>query len=239
RHLPRDAVVRRAAKAVRVPLTSAEWRRIRVILLLLFVPYMVYGAVVFQSYAIMYIWADTRVDRTVLGFEMPVTWIGIFDGIATIAGTWLGNRLSLALIRRRGRDVGDVAKFGIGMAGVAAAWLFAVAIAGAAVTPVLLWMAFYLFQDFSYGAFIEPQVQSLVSRDSPPSVMAMMMSMIKASAAASYIFAGWLARYYEPLGPQAFFGLLAAIAAAAAVVMIVPFRWWVRRLGPVEQKLEA
>lgn len=236
RHLPADLVAKRSVRQHRVPLTRTEWGRIRVILLLLYLPYMLYGAAVFVSYSTMYIWADTHVYRTVLGFEIPVTWIGIFDGLATIAGAWLGSRLSLSLIRRRGRDVGDLVKFGIGMAGVAFAWLFVALVAGSATTPVLLWIAFYLIQDLSYGAFIEPQVQSLVSRDSPASVMAMMMSMIKASTALSYILAGWLARYYEPLGAQNFFLLVAAVAGVAAVLMIVPIRWWVRQLEPAEQR---
>lgn len=242
RYLPPDDIALRRERAVpvpRAPLTGSQWRRIAVILLLLFAPYMLYGAAAFVSYSTMYIWADSHVDRMMFGFEVPVTWIGIADGIITIAGVWLGNRFSIWLTHRRGRDIGDIAKFGIGMAGVALAWVF-IALTGAAVmTPVIFWLIFYVIQDWSYAAFIEPQVQAVVSRDAPQSVVAIMMSMIKMSAAASYIVAGWLGRFYEPLGAQKFFLLVAAVAAAAAVMMIVPYRWWVRRLGPAEVKLEA
>ncbi len=239
RHLPPDNFARKADRAPRTHLTAPEWRRVGVILLLLYGPYMIYTIAAFQSYGIMYVWADTRVDRVIGGFEVPVTWIGIFDGLATIAGVWLGNRLSLALIRRRGRDLGDVTKIGLGMAGVALAWLFAAAIAGPLVTPVVLWLAFYVLQDFSYGAFIEPQMSALVSRDSPPSVVSTMMALLKASSAISYLLAGWLVRYYEPLGPQRFWLLNAALAAFAAAIMILAHRWWVRKLGPVEAALEG
>lgn len=240
RYLPPDDVALRRQRSVpvpRAPLTGSEWRRIGVILMMLFAPYMLYGAAAFVSYSTMYIWADTHVDRVIFGFNVPVTWIGIFDGIATIAGVWLGNRLSIWLAKRRGRDWGDVAKFG--MAGVALAWVF-IALTGAAVmTPVIFWLIFYVIQDWSYAAFIEPQVQAVVSRDSPSSVTAIMMSMIKMSAAASYILAGWLGRFYEPLGAQRFFLLIATVAGVAAVMMIVPFRWWVRRLGPAEAVMEG
>jgi POT family proton-dependent oligopeptide transporter len=130
-------------------------------------------------------------------------------------------------------------KFGIGMAGVALAWVFIALTGASALTPVIFWLTFYLIQDWSYAAFIEPQVQAVVSRDAPSSVTAIMMSMIKMSTAASYIFAGWLGRFYEPLGAQKFFLLVAAVAGAATVTMVVPYRWWVRRLGPAEVILES
>jgi proton-dependent oligopeptide transporter, POT family len=96
-----------------------------------------------------------------------------------------------------------------------------------------------VIQDFSYGAFIEPPVPSLVSRDSPPSVVSTMMSLYKASTAISYFLAGWLVRFYEPLGPQKFFLLNSALVAFAALWMIVGHRWWVRHLGPAEVRLDS
>lgn len=238
RYLPPDTFVAKADRDPKIKLTRAEWRRIGVIVLLLYLPYMLYFAASNQSYSVMYVWADTRVNRSVLGFEMPVTWIGIFDGLATIAGVWFGNRVSLALQRRRGADLGDVTKISIGLAGMVVSWLFAAAIAGPLITPVVLWLAFYVLQDFSYGAFIEPPIQALVTRDSPSSVVSTMMSLYKAAAGVSYFFAGWLARFYEPLGPRQFFLLIAALVAVGAVIMIGGHRWWVRALGPAEVDMD-
>ena len=34
----------------------------------------------------MYVWADTAVDRTIFGWDVPITWIGMFDGMMTIVG---------------------------------------------------------------------------------------------------------------------------------------------------------
>ena len=238
RYLPPDTFRARSERAPKVALTPAEWRKVWVILLLLFVPYMLYFAAASQSYALMYVWADSHVDRTIFGFEMPVTWIGIFDGIVTIAGVMFGNRVSLALERRRGADLGDVTKTGIGLVGIVLSWLFAAAIAGTPVTPLVLWLVFFVIQDFSYGAFIEPPVQALVSRDSPQSVVSMMMALLKASGAVSYFIAGWMGRFYEPLGPQKYFLLLAAVAAVAAISIIAAHRWWVRALGPAEAALD-
>lgn len=238
RHLPPDNFADKGPRPVRAPLTRAEWSRIGVLLLMLFGPYMLYTATTNQAYGLMYVWADAHVDRHVFGFEMPVTWIGIFDGLATIAGVWIGNRVSLAF-ERRGRALGDIAKIGIGMAGVTLAWLMAAGIAGLTVTPLGLWLVFFVIQDFSYGAFIEPPVPAVVSRDSPSSVVSTMMSLYKAAVAVSYFLAGWMVRFYEPLGARGFFLLNASLVAVAALWMIAGRRWWVRALGPVETRIEG
>ncbi len=241
RYLPPDTLAARRDPAVpkpaRVKLTRSEWRRVAAILLLLNGPYMLYGAAMLQAYGIMFIWADSHVDRVVLGFEMPVTWIGIFDGLATITGVWLGNRLSLHL-ERKGRPMSDVTKAGLGFLGVTAAWLFASAISALVVTPLLLWLAFFVILDFSYGALVEPPVQALVSRDSPQSVVSMMMALLKASTALSYFLLGWMGRFYEPLGPSRYWLLLAAVAGVPALAMFAGHRWWVRALGPAEAAME-
>ena len=111
----------------------------------------------------------TIAPYTVLGWQVPVTWIGIVDGILTIVGVIVANRAWIAL-GRRGREPGDFAKMAIGYAGVGAAFLFAGAIATLALVPVILWVVFFLILDLSYG-WVEPPIQSLVSRDSPPQVL--------------------------------------------------------------------
>ena len=240
RHLPPDRIAERRSGrgAARTKLTRAEWRRVGTILLLLYGPYLLYTSATNQAYGIMYVWADTGVNRMILGFETPVTWIAIFDGFATIAGVWLGNRIAVALLKRGG-DWSDVTKVGLGFAGVTLAWLYAAAIAALPLTPVVLWLAFFVIMDFSYGAFVEPPIQALVSRDSPPSVVSMMMALLKASTAGAYFLGGWMGRFYEPLGPSRFWLLNAAVAVVPAVVLIAGRRWWLRGLGPTEAKLAA
>ncbi|MEY4238398.1 MAG: hypothetical protein RL339_999 [Pseudomonadota bacterium] len=238
RHMPPENLAKRSAKGAKVALTRGEWRQIGTILLLLFVPYMLYVVAANQSYSIMYVWADRQVDRTIFGWEAPVTWIGIFDGVTTIVGVWLGNRLAIAL-QARGRDPGDLTKVGLGIAGVAIAWVFAYFIAKLPITPLGLWLAFFVLQDFSYAAFIEPPIQALVSRDSPQSVVSMMMAMYKAATAVAYFLAGWLVRFYEPMGAAHFFLLTGALSGLGAVLVLGAHRWWAHRLGPVEEALEG
>jgi POT family proton-dependent oligopeptide transporter len=223
RHLPPDVIRERGDSP---KLTGHQRRRVGAILLLL-VPYTLYGAAGLQAYAVMYVWADTAVDRTILGWEVPVTWIGFADGLLTILGVVVANRVSIAL-GKRGREPGEFAKMAIGYLGVGLAFLFAAGIATMAIVPVVLWIAFYAIMDLAVG-WSEPAVQSLISRDAPPSVNALMMAVLKATTTLSYFAVGWMGRFYEPLGPSLFW-LATGAQSLVALVLIGAGRSWLRRL---------
>ncbi len=226
RHLPPDTIRKREA---REPLSREDWRKVWAILVLL-VPYTLYGAAAFAAYGIMFIWADTQVDRVVMGWQVPVTWIGIVDGVLTIVGVIVANRIWIAL-QKRGREPGDFTKMAIGYAGVSASFLFAGAIATLAVVPVLLWIAFFLILDLSYG-WVEPPIQSLISRDSPPQITATMMAIMKSAGMFSYFLIGWMGRFYEPLGPPLFWALTASLSLVALVMLVLTRRVMMQLLEP-------
>jgi POT family proton-dependent oligopeptide transporter len=226
RHLPPDRVVRRGEA---IKLSRGEWRRVCGILCLL-VPYTLYSAASWQAYGIMYVWADKAVDRKILGWEVPVTWIGTVDGMLTILGVILANRIWIRM-DARGREPTDFAKLAIGYAGVAAAFIGVAALATLPLIPVLLWIVFFVVLDLSYG-WVEPPIQSLISRDSPRSVTATMMSIFKATNMLSYFLLGWLGRFYEPFGAPLYWAFTSSLSCVALVLMIV-FR------NPVSRLLEG
>lgn len=228
KYLPPDPVIRRE---VRAKLTRAEWRRIFALLCLM-LPYSLYNAAAFQAYGIMYVWADKAVDRNVLGWEVPVTWIGIIDGILTIVGIFIASRIWLAL-EQRGREPHDFTKLAIGYAGVGAAFLFAGAIALLPLVPILLWVAFFVILDLWYG-WADPPLQALVSRDSPASVTATMMALLSVSTMFSFFLIGWMGRFFEPLGAPLYWILLAAVSGSGALFMVL-FRKPILRLLEPEQ----
>ncbi len=224
RHLPPDAIRKRGVVAGK--LTSQQRRQVAAIGLLL-VPYLLYGAANLQAYAVMYVWADTAVDRVIFGWEVPVTWIGIADGLLTILGVVVANRMSIAL-GKRGREPGDFTKMVIGYAGVGLAFLFAAGIATLAVVPVILWIVFYGIMDLAVG-WSEPAVQSLISRDAPQSVNALMMAVMKATTMLSFFIVGWMGRFYEPLGPSLFW-MATGAQSLVGLVLILAGGSWLRRM---------
>ncbi|MES2754957.1 MAG: peptide MFS transporter [Pseudomonadota bacterium] len=223
RHLPPDVIVKRGAK---VKLTRAE-RRSVVAILLTFVPYILVVVALQQAYGIMYVWADTAVAHDVLGWRVPITWVGIFDGLMTIAGVIFATSLWKRWAKR-GREPGDIAKLGIGCLGVAFGYFYLALVAQAAVAPLIAWLGFYLIIDFATGWFEAPTA-SLTSRNAPPAIVGTMMALFKLASAVAYFTLGWLGRFYEPLGPSGYWALNGAIALAGAVLVAL----FGRRVGRI------
>jgi proton-dependent oligopeptide transporter, POT family len=226
RDLPPDAITRRSESA---RLTRADWRRIGG-LLGIFVPYVLYITAAYQAYGIMFVWADTAVDRNMLGWEVPVTWINIADGLLTISGIFIAVRIWKNLAARGG-EPHDIDKLPVSFAGNALAFFLIAAAARLHVVPVLLWIAFYLVFDFT-GVWNDVPLQAIVSRDAPKSASATMMSVYLLMTAVAYFLGGWMGRFYEPLGPSLYWALLGLLNCAAAVYMAL-FR------NPILKWLEA
>lgn len=215
RHLPPDGA---GVARVRRRLTGTEWRAIVGIVLALS-PYILATAALQQAYGIMLVWADTAVDHRLFGWDVPITWVLVLDGLMTIASCWIAAGI-WKRTAARGREPGDIAKLGIGCAVMTAAFLFVALIARLPAVPVLLFIGFYAMIDFA-TAWIEAPAASLTSRNSPRSLEATMMAVFKAAGAASYFLLGWLARFWEPLGPSLYWAMTAALPLAGLVLILL------------------
>lgn len=225
RHLPPDRLRKRGDHA---RLTARQWRVLGVLVLIL-LPYLLASSALFQAYGIMYVWADSAVDRVVLGWEVPVTWVGIFDGAMTIIGVLLANALWKRLADR-GREMSDLAKIAISCAGMTLGYLYISAVSLLPVVPVLLWLGFYLIVDL-VTVWMEAPPQAIISRSAAPSVNATMMAVFKLASAFSYFLLGYMGRFYEPLGPALYWALIATLPLAGLVILLVIKR-------PVERVLD-
>lgn len=214
RHLPPD-VIAQGAKPER--LTGRQWRSVGG-LILLYVPKLFFFAAVQQAYGIMVVWADNAVDRKIGPFEMPVTWVLTADGILTIAGVALANRI-WARLAARGREPHDIRKIGIANVIAAASFLLIAALASFPQVPIWGWLLFYLVLDLSYG-WNDPPARALIARYAPRSVNGMMFALYTLSGAFGFFLLGWLGRFYEPLGPAKYFLLTASLPIAGAVLLI-------------------
>jgi POT family proton-dependent oligopeptide transporter len=213
RHLPPDIISKGTDRA---RLNRTEWKTIGVLMLML-VPYILACAALNQAYGIMYIWADTAVNRNIFGWQMPVTWVGIFDGTMTIVGVLIGN----AIWKRsaeRGREMSDLSKLAVSCVGMALGYLYIGAVAMLAVVPILMWLGFYVIIDFA-TVWMEAPPQSIITRSAPSSTSATMIAVFKLASTFAYFLLGWLGRFYEPLGPPLYWALNAALPIAGLLFL--------------------
>lgn len=215
-------------KDEKVRLNGAEWKVIGTILFCQFIRF-IYACAIAFPYGLMLVWADTAVDRRIFGWEMPVTWILVADGILTIAGigfaSWVWKRRDA-----RGKPLNDPMKLALGCIIIAASFVMIAALATLPKVPLLGFLAFYLVMAFSI-AWADPPLLSLISRYAPQPVNATMMAVNRLWSAFSFLVTGFLTLYFEPMGAAAFFLMIAAIPAVGAVLMIVFNRAIVRVLS--------
>lgn len=229
RHMPPDMVVRGENPP---KLDGPQWVTVGAIILTLIPRVLLFGAAQ-QAYGIMVIWADTAVDRTVGSFEVPVTWILTADGIITILGVLLANRVWDRLAAR-GREPNDVVKIGIGGASIATSFLVVGLLANLQQVPLLGWLAFYLVLGLSY-AWMDPPSKAIIGRYAPQSVNGMMFAFSALFGAFGFFLLGYLGRFYEPLGPSLYFLLTAAMPGLAAIVLFTFSRPLLRLLEAAER----
>jgi proton-dependent oligopeptide transporter, POT family len=215
RHLPPDRIVRGTKPD---PLTRAQWITVGA-LVLTFAPKLLLFAAAQQAYGIMVVWADTGVDRQIGAFEIPVTWVLTADGVLTILGVLLANRI-WARLSSHGREPADLRKMAIGLSIVAAAFVIVGLLAALPKVPVIGWLGFYFVLAMSY-AWYDPPAKALIARYAPAPVNGTMFALSSASGALGFFLLGWLGRFYEPLGASRYFLLTALLPAAAALVLFL------------------
>jgi proton-dependent oligopeptide transporter, POT family len=206
---------------------AGDTRRIVAILAVL-LPYTIIYAGAMQAYNLLLVWAEKAMDRDVLGFAMPVTWLLSIDGAGTIAGI-LAMLWAWRWLAARGLEPDALGKIAISGALVAAAWsILAIATALMPLVPLLVVAIFFLVLDLAYG-WLEAPANGFAAATAPPRLATTMISLNIMAFGLGNIISGWLGRYYEPLGPAGFWWLNAAIAAGGGVLALA-LRPVVRRL---------
>lgn len=175
-----------------------------------------------QVWNVYALWGRDHLDRLVLGFDVPVTWLQALDSLAPI----LAVPPVLALWRwqaTRGREPRELGKIGLGMALMGAAFLWLALGSGAQKTPILWVVAFHLILNVGW-LYLVPTVNALFSRTAPAAVTGVMVGCVSFGVFIGSTLSGWLGRFYETMDVQAFWLLHAAVPLAGAAIL-----WLVRR----------
>jgi len=217
RHLPQQPV-RPRERTTRARLSSSEWR-IVLGLLLVIVLGTAQATAYSQQYNVFSVWAEARLDRTLFGWTVPVTWFQSVDPIATVLLT----PVFVSLWAGRGRlwRQGDIGKMAIGSGLCAVAYLILAGcelIAGRAPMALAL---LYLTLSAVSTFYIWPATLALVSRASPERIVSVMMGVAFLQVSISSFLMGWVGQFYEPLGAGGFWLLQAAISGAGLIATLL------------------
>ena len=218
--LPPDAFVRR--EMTDAPMRRDEWLAIAAIAALK-LPVSLYWATYEQQGNTLTLWADQNTNRFIFNFEIPVTWFQSFNPFMIFAFT----PFIVALWRWQGaNEPSTVAKMAIGCTLNAAAYLVLALAAWSAGggQASWLWLFAYFVVITTGELYLSPVGLSLVSKVAPARLLSMMMGVWLSTSFLGGFLAGYLGTFWSTMTRPAFFLMLAAVSALAALVIALLIR---------------
>lgn len=237
RHMADDTPV--AKHESTPPLSGNDWRMIGMIVLVLIL--MLFQFLAYDQMAnVGILWVSEEVRLATTAGTVPVPWFGSLDALASI----LVVPLLIALWRwqsARGGEPGDLGKMAIGAAIMGLGLLFLAA--GSATTGAdgktsILWPFLAFICSGTSFMWTWPTALAFVSRRAPKKINALMMASVYLTAFVTSIVAGFIARWYEPLGSTQFFLLNACIAFTGTVLLVVLGPALKRRMDSLDSQQE-
>lgn len=170
-----------------------------------------------QQFTVLTIYSDKRLDRSILGWEMPVSWVNsinpifviILSGVFAAIWTRLGTRQPSAPV-----------KFALGAIIMGAAFLLFLPFANGAAnsTPLLAIVGILLVFTIA-ELFISPPGLSVTTKLAPQRFHTQMVALYFLSVALGTSIAGWLAGFYNPQDEVPYFLVLGLIAIVLGALL--------------------
>lgn len=207
-------------------LTSPKVERIERRRVLAFLPMWVASAVFWaifqQSFTVMLIYTDERLNRTVLGYEIPP---GTVQAIQPLFVVLLAGAFAWMWTTLGSRQPSSPAKMALGTMIIGVAYLLFIPFAGTGPngTPLLVIAGILLL--FSLGELCtSPVGQSLSTKLAPAVFRTQMVALFFLSVSMGTVLAGVLAEFYSTENEVTYFGItgVVAIVVGAVVFAVVP-----------------
>lgn len=172
-----------------------------------------------QQFTVLTIYSDKQLDRTIFGWEMPVSWVNsinpifviILSGVFAAVWTKLGPRQPSAPV-----------KFSLGAIIMGIAFLLFLPWANGAPnsTPLLAIVGILLVFTIA-ELFISPPGLSVTTKLAPERFHTQMVALYFLSVALGTSIAGWLAGFYNPDDEVPYFTILGFIAIGLGIALLL------------------
>ncbi|GGQ49688.1 peptide MFS transporter [Couchioplanes azureus] len=184
-----------------------------------------------QQFTVVTLYSDQRLDRTVLGWEMPVSWVQSINPVFVIL---LSGAFAALWTRLGDRQPSSPVKFATGTAIMGVAFLLFLPLAGGGPNSApLLALAGILFVFTVAELLLSPVGLSLATKLAPRAFHTQMVALFFLSVALGTALSGTLARYYSADAEVAYFGVLGVVAIVLGLALALAARPISRLMGGV------
>jgi POT family proton-dependent oligopeptide transporter len=172
-----------------------------------------------QQFTVITIYSDERLDRTLFGWEFPVSWVQSINPVFIIV---LSGVFAALWTRLGSRQPSTPLKFGLGTTGVGLGFLLFLPFVstGENGTPLLA-LALILLVFTVSELLLSPVGLSVSTKLAPERFRTQMVALFFLSIAIGTAASGQLAGLYDPKNEVPYFGVIGAIAVAIGAVLVV------------------
>jgi len=170
-----------------------------------------------QQFTVVTIYSDERLNRSIFGWEMPVSWVNSINPIFVII---LSGVFAAIWTKLGTRQPSTPVKFSIGAIVMGLAFLlFLVWANGGQNTTPLLAIVLILLVFTIAELFISPVGLSASTKLAPQAFHTQMVALYFLSVALGTSIAGWSAQFYDPDNEVPYFTILGAIAIVLGLAL--------------------
>ncbi|ROZ62058.1 peptide MFS transporter [Kocuria soli] len=170
-----------------------------------------------QQFTVLTIYADTRLDRSLFGWEMPISWVQSFNPFFIIV---LAPVFAALWTKLGTRQPSTPTKFGLGIVLMGSAFLIFLSQVNVAMVAVM-WIALIMLVATIGELLVSPVGLSLSTKLAPTSFPVQMVALNYLAVALGTALSGSLATFYSAETEAAYFGTLGAVTIGIGVILLV------------------
>lgn len=176
----------------------------------LFITSVAFWSLYQQQFTVLTLYSSERLDRNILGFEMPVPWVQSINPVFIII---LSGVFAAVWTRLGTRQPSTPVKFALGAIVMGAAFLLFLPFAGGGAnsTPLLAIVGILLVFTIA-ELLISPVGLSVTTKLAPKAFHTQMVALFFLSIALGTAISGWLVQFYDPTNEVPYFSILGGIA---------------------------
>ncbi|MFZ6991971.1 peptide MFS transporter [Curtobacterium sp. RRHDQ66] len=188
----------------------------------LFIGSAVFWSLYQQQFTVVTIYSDQRLDRSIFGWEMPVSWVQSINPIMIIV---LSGVFAAMWTKLGDRQPSTPTKFALGTGIMGIAFLLFLPFVGTGQngTPVLVLVGILLVFTIA-ELLLSPIGQSVATKLAPPKFQTQMVALFFLSVSLGTAVTGVLSKYYDPENEAPYFAILGLVAVAVGVLLLVSAR---------------
>ncbi len=197
-------------------LTSVERSRV-FSFMPLFLASAVFWSLFQQQFTVVALYADTRLDRTVFGWEMPPSWVTSINPVFIII---LAGVFAALWTKWGARQPGTPIKFSASLVVMGLAYLAFIPFAGMAAVPLLA-IVFILLLFTVAELLLSPVGLSLATKLAPAAFQTQMVALFFLSVSLGTAMSGVLAQWYDPANETPYFLVIGLVSIAFGVLLFL------------------